>query len=73
MGKHLTLDQRITIQVELERNTPIKAIARKIGKAPRTVARLLLRPAPHQPEVPVRAQPRVHPLRAAPRARALTR
>ena len=32
MGKHLTLDQRITIQVELERNTPIKAIARKIGK-----------------------------------------
>ena len=27
MGKHLTLDQRITIQVELERNTPIKAIA----------------------------------------------
>ena len=31
-GKHLTLDQRITIQVELERNTPIKAIARKIGK-----------------------------------------
>ena len=41
MGKHLTLEQRITIQVELERNTPIKAIARKIGKAPRTVARLL--------------------------------
>ena len=39
MGKHLTLDQRITIQVELERNTPIKAIARMIGKAPRTVAR----------------------------------
>ena len=39
MGKHLTLDQRIAIQVELERNTPIKAIARKIGKAPRTVAR----------------------------------
>ena len=39
MGKHLTLDQRITIQVELERNTPIKAIARMVGKAPRTVAR----------------------------------
>lgn len=39
MGKHLTLDQRITIQVELERNTPIKAIARMIGKAPRTVSR----------------------------------
>ena len=39
MGKHLTLDQRITIQIELERNTPIKAIARMIGKAPRTVAR----------------------------------
>ena len=31
MGKHLTLEQRITIQVELERNTPIKAFARKIG------------------------------------------
>ena len=39
MGKHLTLDQRIAIQVGLERNQPIKAIARSIGKSPRTVAR----------------------------------
>ena len=39
MGKHLTLDQRIAIQVGLERNQPIKAIARGIGKSPRTVAR----------------------------------
>ena len=39
MGKHMTLNERIAIQTELERNTPIKAIARKIGKAPRTVAR----------------------------------
>ena len=39
MGKHLTLDQRIAIQTGLERNQPIKAIARGIGKSPRTVAR----------------------------------
>ena len=39
MGKHLTLDQRIAIQIGLERNQPIKAIARGIGKSPRTVAR----------------------------------
>ena len=48
MGKHLTLDQRITIQVELERNTPIKAIARMIGKAPRTVSYRAHRPSPGQ-------------------------
>ena len=43
MGKHLTLDQRIAIQVGLERNQPIKAIARGIGKSPRTVAREIKR------------------------------
>ena len=39
MGKHLTLEQRITIQVGLERGDAIKKIARQIGKAPRTVSR----------------------------------
>ena len=39
MGKHLTLAQRIAIQIGLERNQPIKAIVRGIGKSPRTVAR----------------------------------
>lgn len=39
MGKHLTLDQRIAIQVGLERDQSIRAIARGIGKPPRTVAR----------------------------------
>lgn len=39
MGKHLTLDQRIAIQVGLERNQSINAIARSIGKPARTVAR----------------------------------
>ena len=39
MGKHLTLDQRIAIQIGLERGQSINAIARAIGKSPRTVAR----------------------------------
>lgn len=38
MGKHLTLEQRIAIQVGLERGQSINAIARGIGKTPRTVA-----------------------------------
>lgn len=39
MGKHLTLEQRIAIQVGLERGQSINAIARGIGKTPRTVVR----------------------------------
>lgn len=39
MGKHLTLDQRIAIQVGLEKGQSINTIARGIGKSPRTVAR----------------------------------
>lgn len=35
----MTLDQRIAIQVGLERNQTIKAIARGIGMSPRTVSR----------------------------------
>ena len=39
MGKRLTLEQRIAIQVGLERGQSINAIARGIGKTPRTVVR----------------------------------
>jgi len=42
MGKHLTLDERIAIQVGLERSQSINAISRGVGKSPRTVAREIL-------------------------------
>lgn len=38
-GKHMTLDDRLEIQVCLDKGIPFKTIARRIGKAPTTVSR----------------------------------
>ena len=43
MGKHLTLDDRMSIQCFLKERMPTSAIAKKLGKAQSTVVREILK------------------------------
>ncbi len=43
MGKHLTLDDRISIQCFLKERMAISQIARELGKAPSTITREIMK------------------------------